>query len=64
MTGGETMPRNERNAGRKRKLTPLEESNIIAEAKNGTARMELAWKYKLSEATIYRILRRGLNQLK
>lgn len=49
---------NDRNAGRKRKLTPIEEQSLISEAKNGTSRMELAWKYKISEASVYRILRK------
>ena len=53
---------NDRNAGRKRKLTPLEEQALYIDYKKGTPRMELAWKYSISESSVYRIVSRFLKQ--
>lgn len=50
--------RNPRGAGRKRKLTPLEEANIYALYKNGAPPAEIAYKNNISPTTFQRIIRR------
>lgn len=49
---------NDKNAGRKRKLSELEEESLLVDWKGGMSRMELSWKYKVSETTVYRITKR------
>lgn len=51
--------RNPRGAGRKRKLTPLEESHCYEEYKAGKRAEEIAYKNGVSLSTISRIIREG-----
>lgn len=49
---------NDRNAGRKRKLTPVEEMHLYEMHRQGVPMCEIISNYKLSESTIRRIVKR------
>lgn len=49
--------KNPRGAGRKRKLTPLEEANCYLAYKAGVRPEEIAYKNNISASTVQRIIR-------
>lgn len=55
------MTKNIKGAGRKRKLTPLEEADIHSLYKQGQPLYEIVSIYKVSERTIHRIVKRQEN---
>jgi Mor family transcriptional regulator len=54
---------NERNAGRKRTLTPLEEVEIYQAYKGGEGILSLVLRFRVSESTIHRTLKRIENKI-
>lgn len=58
MAKGKDKIKNERGAGRKRKLTPLEESVCYKNYIAGVPPAEIAYKNEISPATLQRIIKR------
>lgn len=51
------MAHNERNAGRKPKLTPIEKADVCAMHAHGSSVLDIQKKYNISSSTVLRIIK-------